>query len=75
MSLYYSALIGVFAIVLALMVIDPNVGVYLDLQLRNLWVQIKRQWYLLTIGTTIKVQNWKLKRELNKMRKEYDMPE
>lgn len=75
MSLYYSALIGVFAIVLALMVVDPNVGVYLDLQLKNLWVQIKRQWYLLTIGTTIKVQNWKLKRELNKMRKEYDMPE
>lgn len=75
MSLYYSALIGVFAIVLALMIVDPNVGVYLDLQVRNLWIQIKRQWYLLTIGTTIKVQNWKLKRELKKIRKEYDMPE
>ncbi len=73
MGLYYSALISVFAIVLALMIIDPNVGVYLDLQLKNLWVQIKRQWYLLTIGTTIKIQDWKIKREINKMRREYKL--
>lgn len=72
---YYSALICVFAIVLALIIIDPNVGVYLDLQVRNLWVQTKRLWYLITIGTTIKVQNWKLKREIEKIRKEYDLPE
>lgn len=75
MSLYYSAMIAVFAIVLALMVIDPNVGVFIDLQIKNLWVQTKRQWYLLTIGTTVKFQNWKLKRALKKMRRELGLPD
>lgn len=75
MSLYYTSLICVFAIVLALMVIDPNVGVFIDLQLKNLWVQIKRIYYLITIGAVVKINNWKLKRELQKMRREYDMPD
>jgi len=75
MNLYYSATLCVFAFIAAIILIDPNVGVYLNLQLMNLWVQIKRQWYLITIGTTVKYQNWKLRRELNKMRKDYDMPE
>jgi len=75
MSLYYTSLICVFAIVLALIVIDPNVGVFIDLQIKNLWVQTKRLWYLITIGTTIKIQNWKLKRELKRMGRDYDFPE
>jgi len=75
MSLYYTSLICVFAIVLALMVIDPNVGVFIDLQVKNLWVQIKRTYYLITIGTVVKINNWKLSRELEKMRREYDFPD
>lgn len=75
MSLYYTALICVFAIVLALMVIDPNVGVFIDLQVKNLWVQIKRMYYLITIGTVVKINNWKLKREIKRLRQDYDMPD
>lgn len=75
MSLYYTALICVFAIVLALMVIDPNVGVFIDLQVKNLWVQIKRTYYLITIGTVVKINNWKLKREIKRLRQDYDMPD
>lgn len=75
MSLYYTSLICVFAIVLALMVIDPNVGVFIDLQVKNLWVQIKRTYYLITIGTVVKINNWKLRREIEKMRREYDIPD
>lgn len=75
MSLYYSAMIAVFAIVLALMVIDPNVGVFIDLQIKNLGVQIKRQWYLLTIGSTVKFENWKMMRRLKKMRRELGLPD
>jgi len=75
MSIYYTSLICVFAIVLALMVIDPNVGVFIDLQVKNLWVQIKRTYYLITIGTVVKINNWKLSRELEKMRREYDFPD
>lgn len=75
MSLYYTSLICVFAIVLALMVIDPNVGVFIDLQVKNLWVQIKRTYYLITIGTVVKINNWKLRREIEKMRRDYDIPD
>jgi hypothetical protein len=75
MSLYYTSLICVFAIVLALMVIDPNIGVFIDLQVRNLFVQIKRTYYLITIGTVVKINNWKLRREIEKMRREYDFPD
>lgn len=74
MSLYYSAMIAVFAIVLAMIVIDPNVGIFIDLQIKNLGVQIKRQWYLITIGTTIKFENWKMMRRLKKMRRELGLP-
>ena len=74
MSLYYTSLICVFAIVLALMVIDPNVGVFIDLQVKNLFVQIKRLYYLITIGTVVKINNWKLRREIEKLRRDYDIP-
>lgn len=75
MSLYYSAMIAVFAIVLAMIAIDPNVGVFIDLQIKNLGVQIKRQWYLLTIGSTVKFENWKMMRRLKKMRRELGLPD
>jgi len=75
MSLYYTSLICVFAIVLALMVIDPNVGVFIDLQVKNLWVQMKRTYYLITIGTVVKINNWKLRREIEKMRRDYGIPD
>lgn len=73
-STYYAALLSIFAIVVVMIAIDPNVGVYIDLQLRNLVVQAKRFYYLLTIGAVVKYNNWKLGREIKKIRKEYGMP-
>lgn len=74
MNTYYFSLFSVFAVIIFLMVLDPNVATYIDLQFRNLIVQLKRQYYLLTIGIQIKYQNWKLMRSLKKMRKELDLP-
>lgn len=70
MSLYYYGLLTVFAIVVVMIAIDPNVGVFIDLQLKNLVVQVKRLWYLMTIGAQVKYNNWKLMREISKIRKE-----
>jgi hypothetical protein len=67
---YYLSLLTVFAVVVVLIAIDPNVGVYIDLQLRNLLVQIKRLYYLLTIGTVVKYNNWKITRSIKQIRKE-----
>ena len=70
-SIYYGALLSIFAIVMLLIVVDPNVGMYLDLKFRQLIIELKRYYYIITLGTVIKYQNWKLKQEFKKMRKEY----
>ena len=75
MSIYYSVLIAAFAVVLALMLIDPNIGYWIDLQVQNAIVQLKRRYYIITIGTVVKFQTWKMKRELKKIRREYNLPE
>ena len=72
---YYATLLSVFAVVVVLIAIDPNVGVYIDLQFRNLIVQIKRFYYLLTIGAQVKYTNWKLSREIKKIQREYGIPD
>ena len=75
MSVYYSVVISIFAVVLALMVIDPNIGYWIDLQVQNAIVQLKRRYYIITIGTVVKFQTWKMKREFKKIRKEYGLPD
>lgn len=75
MSVYYSVVISIFAVVLALMVIDPNIGYWIDLQVQNAVVQLKRRYYIITIGTVVKFQTWKMKREFKKIRKEYGLPD
>ena len=75
MSIYYSVLIATFGVVLALMLIDPNIGYWIDLQVQNAIVQLKRRYYIITIGTVVKFQTWKMKRELKKIRREYNLPE
>lgn len=74
-TLYYYALLTVFGIVVVMIAIDPNVGTYIDLQFRNLIVQIKRAYYIVTIGAVVKYNNWKLSREIKKIQKEYNMPD
>ena len=75
MSIYYSVVISIFAVVVALMVIDPNIGYWIDLQVQNAIVQLKRRYYIITLGTVVKFQTWKMKREFKKIRKEYGLPD
>ena len=74
-SLYYSTLLSIFAIVMLLIVVDPNVGMYLDLKIRQSMIAVKRRYYMITLGTVIKYQNWKMKREFKKIRKQYGIPD
>lgn len=75
MSIYYSILLSVFGVVAIMIVIDPNIGMWIDLQLQNLVIQIKRRYYIITLGTVLKYQNWKLMRELKIIRKERNLPD
>jgi hypothetical protein len=69
---YYIVLLGTFGFVLMLIIIDPNVGMYIDLQLRNLMVQIKLKYYLITMGAVIKFNNWQLKRKFKRRIKDHE---
>tara|TARA_B100000902_G_C27300555_1_gene912527 strand:+ start:289 stop:528 length:240 start_codon:yes stop_codon:yes gene_type:complete len=75
MSIYYSILFSIFGVVMIMIVIDPNIGMWIDLQLQNLVVQLKRRYYIITLGTVLKYQNWKLMRELETIRKERNLPD
>lgn len=74
-SIYYGTLLSIFAVVMLLIVVDPNVGMYLDLKFRQSIIELKRYYYIITLGTVIKYQNWKLKREFKKIRKQYGIPD
>ena len=72
---YYLTLFSITAVIVVLMAMDPNVATYIDLQFRNVLVQLKRRYYIITMGTVIKFQTWKMKREIKKIRKEYGLPD
>jgi hypothetical protein len=69
-SIYYGVLLSIFAIVMLLIVVDPNVGMYLDLKFRQSMLELKRYYYIITFGTVIKYQNWKLKQRFKKIQKD-----
>jgi len=75
MSIYYSFLITIFGVVLVLMLTDPNIGYWIDLQAQNAIIQLKRRYYIITLGVVVKFQTWRLKREIEKIRREYNLPE
>ena len=72
---YYLTLFTVTAIIVVLMAMDPNIATYIDLQFRNVIVQLKRRYYILTIGAVVKYNTWKMKREIKKIKKEYGIPD
>ena len=69
---YYYSLITIFAIVLSLMVIDPNVGTYIDLQFKLLRIKIITLWMRVTMYPRIKYNNWEIQRRIKKIKKELD---
>lgn len=70
---YYLTLFTLTAVIVVLMAMDPNIATYIDLQFRWLIVRLKRRWYIITIGTMVKFQTWKMKREFKKIRREHGL--
>jgi hypothetical protein len=68
--MYYYSLFAVFAIILALMVVDPNVGVYIDLQFKLMRIRLITLWMRMTMYPRIKYNNWEIQRRLKKLQKE-----
>jgi len=70
---YYLTLLTLAAVIMILMAIDANVATFIDLQFRWFVVRLKRRWYIITIGTVVKYQTWKMKREFKRIRREHGL--
>lgn len=72
---YYLSMVSITAIILALIVIDPNVGTWIDLQIQRLSVDIRRWWFMATMWPRLRIDQWRLQRELIKIREKYNISE
>ena len=68
MILYYYVLLTVFAVVAALMILDPNISAYVDLKLRLVYINMRRLWILTTMYPSMMFDKWKYQRALRKHR-------
>jgi len=77
MEIYYYTVFSIFAIILALMVVDPNVGLYIDLLFKNFSVQFRKFKWILFNSPDNPIVRWmmwrrsyrlaeELQKELNK---------
>lgn len=67
MELYYYGVFSVFAIVLALMIVDPNVGLYIDLLFKNVSVQFRRFKWIMFNHPDNPIVRWMIWRRSYKM--------
>ena len=72
---YYLSMVSITAILFALIVIDPNVGLWVDLQIQRLSVDIRRWWFMATMWPRLQLDRWRLQRELIKIREKYNISE
>lgn len=70
---YYYALLSVFAIIVYMMAVDENVGRWVWLQFQLLRINVIKRWFVLTLGIRLRYDNYKLKRALEKIRKDYNI--
>ena len=68
-------MVSIAAVLLALIVIDPNVGLWVDLQIQRLSVDIRRWWFMATMWPRLQLDRWRLQRELIKIREKYNISE
>jgi len=72
---YYLTIVSAAAIVMALIIIDPNVGTWIDLQFKLFSVNLRRWWFITKIYPRLKYDQWIMQRELAKIRQEFNLPE
>ena len=72
MNSYFYSLLLVFIIVAWLINEDPNVGTWIDIKIQQLWLEIRRSYYLIAYHPKNFITTWRLNRKLDKLLKEYE---
>lgn len=72
MTLYYYTIFSLFAILAFLIVIDKNVGIYIDLMLRYGVVQIKRLIWIIRFHPKNPIPRWTLNWRVERMTRQLE---
>jgi hypothetical protein len=65
MKFYYVGT-TLFVLLIALIIIDPNVGMYIDLQYKLFVINLKRFKLLITLYPILMYSQWKINQDLKK---------
>tara|TARA_S200002703_G_scaffold86772_1_gene74769 strand:- start:411 stop:641 length:231 start_codon:yes stop_codon:yes gene_type:complete len=65
---YYYTLFITFIFLAYIIVTDPNAAPFFILQLKILYINIKRWLFILKMYPVIKYQNWKINQDLKKLK-------
>ena len=70
---YYYSLFVLISIVVYVAAVDENVCKWILLQMQLLRIAVIKRWFVLTLGIRLRYDNYKLKRALQKIRKDYNI--
>lgn len=67
MEFYYYGLFSIFAIIVVMMIVDPNVGLYINLISKNISVQFRRFKWIMLNNPDNPIVRWMIWRRSYKM--------
>ena len=68
-SYYYSILV-VFALAVYFVTTDDNAARLVSIRFMELWVNIRRRWFIITMYPRIKYDSWRIRRYAKKLHRE-----
>jgi len=72
MNTYLYSLLLVAIVIAWLINEDPNVGTWIDLKIRQLWLETRRMYYMIQYHPKNSFTTWRLNRKLDKLMKELE---
>lgn len=67
MTTYYYTIFFIFAVLAYMIVVDPNVGKFIELMGQMAVVNVKRLYYLIVYHPNNKIAAWMMERRINRM--------
>lgn len=74
MKFYYVGT-TLFVLLIALIIIDPNVGMYIDLQYRLLLINLRRFKMMITLYPRLMYSQWRIKQDYKNYKRDDNGPD
>ena len=69
MILYYYVLLTFFAVIAALMILDPNIAAFIDIRFRFAIINLRKAWILTRMYPSLMLDKWRFQKALRKHRR------